>query len=171
MAKVELTGYHTTTQENAEKILASEFKANQKTDNDWLGEGIYFWDDIVNAQWWKTAHFKGVPADNLHTLCAKLICEEEEYIDLSKAEDMKRLVDFAKDFADEMNAFGIIQPKFISPDQMKHFYCTLFKKRYQIKLMRNTFEDRAINFAGFQILRPQLCATNASIIHEVADLD
>lgn len=170
MAKIEKTGYHTTKRLNADKILASGFKANLKTNEDWLGEGIYFWDDEANAQWWKTAHFKGVPDSDICTLHAKLICEEEEYVDLSKAEDMKRLTDFVNDFTAEMMSSGKLCPDFKTENQIKHFYCTLFKKRNQIKLMRHTFEHKEINVAGFQLIRPQLCATDNSVINDVTDL-
>lgn len=167
MAKIEMVGYHTTTRENADRILASKFEANLKANEDWLGEGIYFWDDEDNAQWWKTAHFEA-DADTC-TLCAKLICEEEEYIDLSVAKNMKALVAFADNFANEMKRSGMACPNFKTRNQMKHFYCSAFKKRNQIKLMRHTFEHVEFNAAGFQVLRPQLCATDDSVIHDVAE--
>lgn len=170
MAKKELIGYHTTTRQNAEKILSSTFEVNLKTNDDWLGEGIYFWEDIANAQWWKSVHFKGTTYDTC-TLCAKLICDEEEYIDLSIAKNMNDLVNFADTLANEMAEMGMFFPDFKTPNQMKHFYCTAFKKKYQIKIMRHTFEHKEINPAGFQMLRPQLCATDASVVHDVESID
>lgn len=164
-------GYHTTTQENAEKILASEFKANRKTDNDWLGVGIYFWDDIANAAWWKEVRFKNAP--EACTLCAKLICEESEYIDFTKKENMEVLLRFAEEVAKDIAASGLEWPNFENNERSRHFYCTYFKKKYQIKIMRYTFEHTEYNAVGFPLYksRPQLCATDASVISDVSIIE
>lgn len=168
MAQVELTGYHTTTRESAEKILASEFKANRKTDNDWLGVGIYFWDDIVNADWWKEVRFKN--STEACVLCAKLTCEEKEYIDFTQKENMEALLRFAEEMGKEMETSGSERPNFESVERSRHFYCTYFKWKYQIKIMRYTFEHTEYNAVGFPLykIRPQLCVTDASVISDVS---
>ncbi len=45
-------GYHKTLEIYKNDIMVMGFTPS-KEDDDWLGEGVYFWDDIRNALWWK----------------------------------------------------------------------------------------------------------------------
>ena len=49
-----LTGYHGTTKENSKSILENGFEMSEsQIDNyEWLGDGVYFWDDIFYAVQW-----------------------------------------------------------------------------------------------------------------------
>ena len=44
-------GFHTNSKEKCDKLLKGEFCASE--DTNWLGKGLYFWDNFSNAQYWK----------------------------------------------------------------------------------------------------------------------
>lgn len=54
MSQKILTGYHGTTKEKSESILKQGFKISKSQEQkyEWLGDGIYFWDDIFYAVQW-----------------------------------------------------------------------------------------------------------------------
>jgi hypothetical protein len=47
---IELVGYHGTNRQAAESILANGFEPSQN-EYDWLGEGVYFWQDAPYRAW------------------------------------------------------------------------------------------------------------------------
>jgi hypothetical protein len=52
-------GYHGTSVERAERILVSGFQAS-RNDYDWLGDGVYFFQDAPLRAWeWATERFAG----------------------------------------------------------------------------------------------------------------
>lgn len=47
--------YHSNVEEKCQKfILDAEYLivSNNSKDNEWLGTGMYFWDNFGNASWW-----------------------------------------------------------------------------------------------------------------------
>lgn len=55
---IHLTGYHATKSEYSEKILDTKDFKSSVSARDWLGTGIYFWDEIYNAKWWAEIRYK-----------------------------------------------------------------------------------------------------------------
>ena len=170
---VHILGYHGTLRSVADKIISGDvFRANRLTKNDWLGEGIYFWDTIEHAVWWNASQYAKKGAKSPGDLCvivAHLRCNEEEYFDLDSPHCMEKLVSFARALNEEMVEKQMPSPDFKKPNEAKHFYCTFFKREYKIKLMSYTFRyTNEFNLAGFsvgEVKRRQLCATDSSIIH------
>ena len=56
-----LVGYHGTKIENVEQILKNGFKMSKSKDNnlEWLGDGVYFWEDDYYAVQWNIIDIKG----------------------------------------------------------------------------------------------------------------
>lgn len=67
------------------------------SDNPWLGEGYYFWDDVLDrAHWWGIIHY-----DRQYMICqARADIENDKYLDL--AGNMEQLKLFRKCY-DEIN--------------------------------------------------------------------
>jgi hypothetical protein len=59
MSKISIIGYHGTEIRNVDKILRSEFVSIERPDH-WLGQGIYFYEDLSLAKWWAEKKFKRV---------------------------------------------------------------------------------------------------------------
>lgn len=72
-----ITGYHGTTETNAHNILADGEYHISRSDKEWLGDGIYFYEHFSDAFDWKPK--SGEEKVVLHSV----ICiEEDEYLDL-----------------------------------------------------------------------------------------
>jgi hypothetical protein len=151
--KIEKNGYHGTTKENATKITKDgEFYISIKT-HEWLGKGVYFWENVQDGFWWN---------NNEAVLCVNLVCKPEQYIDLDN--DMHLLEEFVIAYVEEMTKHGKSHPNFKNKHEQRCFFCNAYKRTYDIMLMRNSFPIRGYNKAGFQKARAQLCATDNSIV-------
>lgn len=47
----EVIGYHANEYQKCDRFLSGEFEVS--SDTDWLGTGMYFWDNLSNARYWK----------------------------------------------------------------------------------------------------------------------
>jgi len=57
-------GFHGTTVESANRLVAGESFRTSDSDDDWLGKGIYFWEYAPKQAWWWARSYKklGEPA-------------------------------------------------------------------------------------------------------------
>jgi hypothetical protein len=70
-------GYHGTSVENAESIFSNGFRVS-RNDYDWLGRGIYFWQDAPERALSWAEHQHQHPA----VICAEIIINTDSTIDL-----------------------------------------------------------------------------------------
>lgn len=75
-----LTGYHGTTMEYAEKIVKEKNYKVSDGDKEWLGKGIYFYFDILDAYNWRNSEAI------LHSIIKIADCE---YLDIDSKEGTK----------------------------------------------------------------------------------
>jgi len=82
--KLNLKGFHATSEYNANKIIKEKFIVNTKRNNEWLGHGIYFFKYKVDAQSWgeQTYYCKPIPA----IIECELEVEEDRFLDLDNPE-------------------------------------------------------------------------------------
>jgi len=96
MERSEIIGYHGTSEENAKKIVTTNFKRSENPD-DWLGYGVYFFvngisDPIANAKEWamyKAWNGNSKPAlySRYNVLSAKVV--GANILDTNKIADLK----------------------------------------------------------------------------------
>ena len=90
-----VTGYHGTTKAAAEKILTEGFVPSVN-DWDWLGHGVYFWQDApVRAYNWARERLAGT--DQFATVVAARI-RLDGFVDLLDQRGIRTLQDLAADF-------------------------------------------------------------------------
>lgn len=155
-------GYHATITTNKESILNEGFKPSNN-DDDWLGEGIYFWDDIKNAEWWNR---KGNIISGCIFIC-RLTCNLINYLDLDDKAEMDKLDTFSKRYVSEMSKIGRKKPVFKNYNQMKKFFCDIYCSKNDISILSFTFKHDIINKAGFKtgtFGRRQICVRELSCI-------
>jgi hypothetical protein len=70
-------GYHGTSSENAQSIVREGFRVS-KNEYDWLGKGIYFWQDAPGRAWSWARHQHQNPA----VICAEISINLDFSIDL-----------------------------------------------------------------------------------------
>ena len=157
-------GYHSTYTKYYDNILNVGFYESDKED-DWLGRGVYFWDTIGNANWWKKKLSKN---EEKCIIKCDLSCKRENYIDLDIS--MEEFVEFLKNYSLTMENSGKIKPVFKNKKQRRRYYCDIYSAQNNIDIMSHTFEHDAVNEFGFvvgHIERRQICVKNKSCISNI----
>lgn len=152
--KIEMIGYHATTQYCAKNIMSKRLFYRSKEDNEWLGEGIYFWDREQHCDDWRGS--KAI-------ICVKLACDHDRFLDLDNETEMDMFCDFARDYCQEMIESGDEYPAFDNEHLQQCFFCDIYKHVNHILLIKKAFTG-GVNCAGFRINKTQLCASYNSII-------
>ena len=153
-------GYHTTYSRYKDSIVENGFKVSSKSD-DWLGEGVYFWDNETNANWWKKS-------SNLLKRCifiCDLSCSLVNYLNLDT--DMKKFETYLQDYMSSSFGKKLAKPKFKNTNECKKFYCDLYCSKNNICILSFTFEHDNINKFGFKIgtiKRRQICVKEPKCI-------
>lgn len=95
MSQKILTGYHGTTKEKSESILKQGFEISKSQEQkyEWLGDGIYFWDDIFYAVQWNIINMEKNYNDkneknlmNYAIIKSKIIVNKSKLFDISSPE-------------------------------------------------------------------------------------
>ena len=155
-------GYHTTLKENKESIQINGFKPS-KDDDDWLGEGVYFWDDFKAAQWWM--HNKKTTQKCIFICC--LNCSLSNYLNLDNRLEMNKFEMFSKRYIQEMAQSKGKKPSFKNNSQRRKFFCDIYCSKNNISILSFTFEHDIINNVGFKqgtFHRKQICVRELNCI-------
>lgn len=159
-------GYHKTYLIYKEDIIKNGFDPSCD-DDDWLGEGVYFWDNLNNAKWWNKN--KGTLRHCIFE--CELTCKANRYLNLDDENEMGKFDIFSKQYIREMIKLGNKVPKFGNNNQRKKFFCDLYCKKNDFEILSHTFKHDIINSAGFKIgteYRRQICVRENNNIKIVA---
>lgn len=156
------TGFHKTLDIYKEDIIKHGFKVSVQED-DWLGEGVYFWDDINNAYWWKKSNtlFKSC------IFVCELTCGVSQYLNLDNDDEMNNMETFTQQYLREMSKSNGYKPKFNNNNQRKKFFCDLYCAKNNYAILSFTFEHDRMNRSGFKTgsdFRRQICVRNPMCI-------
>lgn len=153
--------FHKTTPESASKILQFSTFPISTGQTQWLGDGVYFWEQLSDAEWWRSKQYK-----HGTILSAELRCETKKFLDLDDSQSMDRMATFASEWKRKTKGKRI---NFSSDKQMHSFFSNLYKKAYDISLIKYSFPWTEKNPAGFQVVRrrSQYCATSNEIINNI----
>lgn len=150
-------GYHKTLCIKLDSIRKNGFEPSKNKD-DWLGLGVYFWDNIENARWWNVG--TGAVIKPCIIIC-ELKCDLSQYLDLDK--EMDKLDKFCQKYIKELNRQGLPKPYFKNSHEKKKFFCDLYCKQKNFTILSYTFKHDIMNHAGFKIdtkERRQICVKN-----------
>ncbi len=95
-----LTGYHGTTKENAKIIIESNKFLKSNSEEDWLGPGIYFYNNIENAYEYNMRNYNYPNIDydkfinETSILKVDIHCDEKNILNLNNFEDKFRFILF-----------------------------------------------------------------------------
>lgn len=154
-------GYHKTLYIYVESIKENGFKPSNNN-NDWLGLGVYFWDNIENAKWWNVG--TGSIIRNCIIEC-ELKCDLNQYVNLN--ENMYEFDLFCKKYMRELTKNKSPKPNFKNNNQKKKYFCDLYCRKNNLSILSFEFEHDIINTAGFKIgtkKRRQICVRNPNLI-------
>lgn len=156
-------GYHTTLLENKDSIIENGFLFSNGH-NEWLGEGIYFWDNKVNATWWKKRNAK--KGKKCIFVC-ELKCLSANYLDLDNKFNMRKFKEFSKKFLKSSVGKKQVKPKFKNYDQCRKFFCDIYCSHNDIYILSYTFDHDKMNQFGFKeetVKRRQICVRDSKYI-------
>lgn len=158
-------GYHKTLHMHVSNIKKYGFKPSNEND-DWLGLGVYFWDNIENAKWWKVGTGTGAIKKDCIIEC-ELKCKMEQYLNLNKGGEMDKFDKFCRKYMSEIKKNKLPRPKFENNNQRKKYFCDLYCKKNNYSILSFEFEHDSINIAGFKIgtiKRRQICVRDSKLI-------
>ena len=158
---VELTGYHGTIKEKADKIIEENHYILSNKKDEWLGKGIYFFKDRFWANYWAgrvSKNWNGQPA----ILKSLISCKNEEYFDLDSIDNRKKIEESIKDFAGTESSIGA--PNFENEKEMRSFYCNFYAELNNILVYSCNFPRAGFDALGFPKAQVQYCVRDNSAI-------
>lgn len=119
-----IIGYHGTSAEIAEKLVDGEAFAASSNDDDWFGNGIYFWEYAPKQAWWWASKFKR----KKRPAVAGAIIRLGRCLDLLDPVNVATLKRFHDDALQNWTAAKLPIPK--NGNQHKKLDCALFNLFY-----------------------------------------
>jgi hypothetical protein len=93
-------GYHGTSRESAMSILGTAFEMCNRND-DWLGKGVYFWQDApLHANWWAREYKR---YDDPVVLCSEIYFNPDFCIDLLDSTKDSLIVSILRSSSEQVN--------------------------------------------------------------------
>lgn len=137
---VNCVGYHGTSKESAVSILKNDFNLSMQK-NEWLGFGVYFFDQFEWANSWARKKKSGV------VVSAKLQCMEEEFYDLDDSTKMQLMVTEAEDVLKKQHE----KKPNMRQNDLRCFACNFFGEKHNIKIFAYTFPSLDYNVVYFPV--------------------
>lgn len=179
--KIILEGYHGTDYDVAKIIISSGFKFKQNNEH-WLGNGIYFYNDISLAWWWteKPTNKFGTDIKVPGVIKCTLTAEEEKILDLRKLDHYIWFADRYKEFYERVINSEIVVEKEEHSDEfnakrLRCAFCDFLKNKFTIDVLVGTFDlpeqpylpceyGTGFNKFALHYIETQICVFNSSII-------
>jgi hypothetical protein len=137
-----VTGFHGTTQERAQTILAEGFQPSAN-DHDWIGHGVYFWERAPRRAWdWAAERY---PGDDPCVVAAAI--ELRDCLDLVDTPAMKLLARFFDMYVERQGeevVAGIRQTfgaRRLDCEVLNFAAAELASLGHDVKLIRAPFEE------------------------------
>ena len=167
MEKNRLTGYHGTTLSAAESILSEKRFYISNTNHEWLGEGVYFFEDRRHAIGWANIQTKKKKETTAAVLAVDLIYEAEEFFDIDIPDNVLIMSRYYEDSIQE-GMFSNGAPQFQTPEELKCFVSNLYKEAHpNIKVLAYTFDSTQYTGIGFAIKQRQICVSDDGVIKNI----
>ena len=124
MGKLEIICYHATDSEFASKIVNDKFVCRYNASH-WLGNGIYFYQDVALAKWWTTNPSKqfGCTINNPALVKCKISIDSNRVLDIRTLEGYNKYIEEFNNFFDIAYKY---RPKGNKKINFKKFRCIFF---------------------------------------------
>jgi hypothetical protein len=171
---VTILGYHGTSRAVAEQILQHGYQPS-RNDYDWLGDGIYFWQDAPRRAWEWAERLLGIDAA---VLVSKI--ELGNCLDFVDIDAPRILSKYYEKFSEDYGVAGIPLPeqkgKLHRLDRQVINYTTdiLDKQNFFVQTVRGAFrEGQPIypNSAIYTLSHVQIAVRDASVILETRKME
>ena len=103
------TAYHATDKHNVESIISNNFTFN-KSDEHWLGNGVYFFIDVALArEWGKKTPTKKFGTINEYAIIKAIIEVDDDYVcDLTMLDDYKFVAQKFSEFCEILSSRSVV---------------------------------------------------------------
>ena len=88
--------FHTDKERNNEKFLKEKTLLEANNERIWLGAGMYFWDNISNAQYWKRVKKYHDKFSNYSIVRASLRCNLDDLLNLTDEDTVNELQEYVE---------------------------------------------------------------------------
>jgi hypothetical protein len=187
--KIELEVYHGTDYEVAQIIISKGFKFKENKEH-WLGNGIYFYNDISLARWWteKPTNKFGTDIKVPGIVRCVLSVDNDRLLDLRKLDHYIWFSDRYKEFYEYVINSEIViekeeESKEFKTKQLRCAFCDFLKNKFTIDALVGTFDlpeqpylpcayGTGFNKFALHYIETQVCVFNPDIItnKQMADL-
>lgn len=171
MQRLEITGFHATSQRNVNSIIKDGFIINKERCNEWLGHGIYLFKYRLDAYTWGKRTYYCRPNPKLIKCYAKV--EREKYLDLDDPEKLYTYDEYYKNIL-EILSNANKEVKFKSKHQAMCWGLNLYKKDNNIDAVKYTFKNNRTKNAmkyknnefGYEYNETQICISTNDVIYK-----
>jgi hypothetical protein len=119
-----IIGFHGTTAAAAERLVSGEPFVASDQDNEWFGNGVYFWEHAPKQAWWWAKDHKGFKKPAVVGALIRL----GNCFDLLDPRNVPMLRAFKSDLVAKLNAIGAKVPKNVR--QSRALDCAVFNYTY-----------------------------------------
>lgn len=164
MGQICITGYHGTSQSCAAAILIEKHFRESASKKEWLGSGVYFFEDRNHAIGWANIRSRNCGEEFAVVIAAGIRYRRDEMFDLDIPDNVFKIEScFIQAMTD--GEFGKGTPQFKSLDELRCFSTDFYKELHpEIKVVAYTFDSTQRVAAGFPFKQRQLCVNDQSII-------
>ena len=164
-------GYHGTTQEAADRIIAEHHFIDSNKNNEWLGTGVYFFEYKFHAEWWISVG--KLKYHETSILKAELNYTKDQELDLDDPDQLNEVNKIVQEFVKILDAKkdGKILAANLSADASPEkwaFACNTARKFCpNIGIILYTFPTNPnlpLGASGFRQTQRQMCVSNHKII-------
>lgn len=169
MGQNTMNGYHGTSLSQANSILKTGFR-DSCGDDEWLGKGAYFFAHKSHAIIWATTHLNSKYKSQPSVVCAQLIYNDEQILDIDNPDHHKFLFDFVRYTQEKSKNSIFADLSNLSHKKQWCLICNVFKEMYPgIGIIVYTFpynpKDSSYNNTVFSQRQRQICVNNHAIIN------
>lgn len=173
-----LTGFHVTDKSNVGSIMANGFTYNKNTKH-WLGNGIYFFDQINLAEWWSNKSNKLNYGKIKEPAILEVFIEDEDnhIADLRKFE----VYNFFNDKYTEYKK-AILNKRYqdsVNEDEIRCAFFEWIKSKADINIViavfyKNSFNEilttnNELKNIGIKFPEVQICVYNNKVISDIVE--
>ena len=168
MSQTCITGYHGTGQAHARDIIRENKFKNSESAKEWLGCGVYFFEDRNHAIGWANIRARRENDKYAVVLAADISFDADEIFDLDIPRNIIELEKFCEKEmqSDTFKRNGA--PHFKTHEEQRCFWADFYKETHpNIKVMAYTFDSTERVISGFPFKQRQLCVNNHSAISNI----
>lgn len=170
MSKIKNIGYYGTTQAKADKILREQRFINSTKNNEWLGNGVYFFAYQNDAEWWvKADRFKN---QKTAIIKADLEYTDKQLLDLDDREQLEKMYKILRE-AFKIRGNGADFNVYITDKPLYQQFCwacNMIKKILpSIGIIIYTFsQNKNYKYIPFTANQRQICVSDHTIIKYIS---